>query len=194
MNTKIFSIKKQMDIFSIFYNSLLGIYIYILIFLGYHKEEDHKPVESLIVINEDIEILDLTKETDKDNLRKYLKHHIMNTDDKFHPMYFFDGPLIVKFKYLNEMYQICLTQLESKNTDHSVIKKEPKYLSAIIKINENDDGHCITEQFVEFHGPTRNFFNHIPDVISDFSIILKNHKGKLHTFDMMGNHKVHNLN
>ena len=101
--------------------------------MGYKIAPD-KQVESFIITEDGIEILSFNKETDKENLMKYLKHHIMYTDDKFHKMYFFDEPLIVRFKYQNEIYQICLKQLESKNTDHSVVMKEPKYLSAVVKI------------------------------------------------------------
>jgi len=171
---------------------LLNIYIYFMIYLGC-SVGSKKEVDSFIVTKNDIEILDITKEIDKDNLNKYLRHHIMCTDDIFHPMYFFDGPLLVRFKYQNEIYQICLKQLESKNTDHTMTNKEPKFLSAVIKIHENDQGKCITEKLVELHGPDRNFFNHIPDTISDLPILLKDYRGKLHIFDMMGNQKIHEL-
>jgi hypothetical protein len=175
-------------------NSFIGIYVSLLIAIGY-ETKCGKSVDSLIVTKEDIEVLHLSKNADKDNIVNYLKHHIMYTNDKFHPMYFFDGPLIVKFKYQNEIYQICLIQLESKNTDHSVIMKEPKYLSAVIKKNKDDEeGKCITEQFVEFHGPNRNFFKHISDTTSDFSVIFQNHNGILHTFDMVGNEQLRILN
>ena len=86
---------------------------------------------------------------------------------------------------------MCLKQLKSKNHDHSVIKKEPKYLSAVVKNGENEE--CVTNKLVEFHGPSRNFFIHIPDAVSDVRIILKNHKGKLHTFDMLGMQQIHDI-
>ncbi len=171
---------------------ILTLYIFIISSFGYTITQK-KEAKSFIITEDGIEILDLTKEVDKDNLLKYLKHHIIHSDDKFHPMYFFDEPLIVRFKYQNEIYQVCLRQLESKNTDHSITIKEPKFLSAIVKLDEKDEGRCITEQLVEFHGPCRNFFSHIPDTISDFSVILKDIKGELHTFDMMGNQKIHRL-
>ncbi len=171
---------------------MLIIYIYFWAIFGY-TVAPKKEVDSFIITEDGIEIIDLTKETDRGNLVKYLKHHIMCTDDKFHPIYFFDEPLRVRFKYQNEVYQICLKQLESKNTDHSVIAKEPKILSAIVKLYEDDEGKCVTEQLVEFHGPDRNFFNHILDTVSDFSVLLKDHKGELHTFDMMGNKNIHKL-
>jgi hypothetical protein len=171
---------------------LLNLYIFLWSSLGY-EIKTNKTVDSFIITEDDIEILDLTKEVDRDNLIKYLRHHIMYTDDVFHPMYFFDGPLVVRFKYQNETYQICLKQLESKNNEHSVVMKEPKYLSAVVKNSDIEEGICITEKIVELHGPTRNFFNHIPDSVSDFSVILRDHKGKLHTFDMMGNQKIHEI-
>lgn len=177
--------------------NILRIYISVVNLLGYkiiNETTDNKQIDSLIVANEDIQILDLTKNMDKENIIKYLRHHIMYTDDEFYKMYFFDGPLIARFKYQNEIYQICLSQLESKNHEQSVVMKEPKYLSAVIKNDENDEGNCITSKFVELHGPNRNFFKHISDTVSDFSVILKDHKGKLHTFDMMGNNQIHDLN
>jgi hypothetical protein len=171
---------------------MLNTYICFWSSLGY-TITPKKEADSFIITENGIEIINLTKETDRVNLIKYLKHHIMYTDDKFHPMYFFDGPLIVRFKYQNETYQVCLKQLESKNTDHSVSIKEPKILSAVVKLNEDDEGKCVTEQLVEFHGPNRNFFSHIPDTVADFSMILKDHRGELHTFDMMGNKNIHKL-
>lgn len=145
--------------------------------------------------NIDIEIIDLNKDTDRNNLTNYLKHHIMLTDDKFHPMYFFDEPLVVRFKYQNETYRICLKQLEAQNTDHSVSMNEPKYLSAIIENDEGNEGLHITDLLVEYHGPDRNFFKHIPDTVNDIPLLLAPiYKGcKLHTFNMMGTLKVHDL-
>jgi hypothetical protein len=176
-------------IYEKFCEKTLTIYIYFWSSLGYTFAPE-KEADSFIITKDGIEIIDLTKETDRGNLIKYLKHHIMYTDDEFHPMYFFDEPLIVRFKYQNETYQVCLKQLESKNTDHSVSIKEPKILSAVVKLNEDDEGKCVTEQLVEFHGPNRNFFSHIPDTVSDFSVLLKDHKGEIHTFDMMGNKNI----
>ncbi len=115
----------------------------------------------------------------------------MYTDDKFYSINFFDEPLIVRFKYQNEIYQLCINQMKCKNIDHSVSVKDPKILSAVVKNKEEEK--CITEQLVELHGPDRNFFSHIPDAISEKSILLKDHKGELHTFDMMGNKHIYRL-
>jgi len=178
---------------------ILGLYVFIMLSLGYTLRPN-KEVDSLIVTKNEIEIIEMSIDTDKDNLINYLKHHIMYTDDKFHPMYFFDNHLFVRFKYQNEIFQICLTQLESKNTDHSVIMKEPKFLSAVIKkdTNKNEPDpsqNCITEILVELHGPERNFFKHIPDTVCDLSVLLslKKHTGLLYTFDMLGNDTIHEL-
>lgn len=167
-------------------------YIYLANLFGYEivKKTD---VSSFIIDEKDIEIIGVTKDTDRNNLVKYLKHHIMYTNDKFHPMYFFDGPLVVRFRYQNEIYRICLKQLESKHTDHSVSISEPMYLSAVVKQHNNDEGILITEQLVEFHGPGRNFFSHIPDSVSELTVLLSEHKGLLYTFDMLGNQKIYKL-
>lgn len=172
---------------------LLNSYIVFWTALGY-EIGSITTAESFIYVENKIEILESNKDIDLDNIIKYLKHHIMYTDDNFHKLYFIDEPLIIRFKYQNEIYQMCLKQLECNNTDHSVIKKESKCLSAIVKLNDDDDdGICITDKFVEFHGPERNFFTHIPDCITDFSIILKDYKGKLCIFDMMGNQQIYLL-
>lgn len=148
-----------------------------------------KKSDSFIIEKNDIEILNLSRETDIINATKYLRHHIMYTEDNFHPMYFFGKHLLIRFKYRNEIYQICLKQMESKNTDHSVSMKEPKILSAVMKFCENEENKekYVTEQLVEFHGPNRNFFKHIPDTTLDFSILLGIDNGELNIFDMMGN-------
>ncbi len=178
-----------------FCEKFLGAYVFFWTLLGY-LSASKKETDSFIVTKEDIEILEYSRETNKDNLVKYLKHHIMYTDDKFYPMYFFDDHLRIRFKYQNEVYQLCISQMECKNTDHSISIKSPKILSAVIKTHENDEGMCVTKQLVECHGPDRNFFSHMPDAVSDIPVLLKNHKGKkteLHTFDMMGNKYVYKL-
>jgi len=162
---------------------MVKLYIMTLNALGYSIGE-HKHVESLIVTEESVQVLNLSKTVDSDNVSKYLRHHIMYTDDKFHEMDFFDGPLVVRFKYQNETYQICLKQLKSKNNEHTVVVRQPKYLSAVIKVGDSEES--ITEKIVEFHGPSQNFFSHILDAVSDIEVILKDHKGTLYTFDMLG--------
>jgi len=191
--TKFYCLLTKMPSFlSKIYESVIYLYVLFWTSLGYTLAPK-KDVESFIITENGIEIIDLTKDVDRNNLLKYLRHHIMYTDDEFHPMYFLDEPLIVRFKYQNEIFQVCLNQMESKNTDHSVSIKDPKILSAVVKLDENCQGKCITEKLVEFHGPDRNFFSHIPDTVSDFSVILKDYKGELHTFDMMGNQNIHKL-
>jgi len=140
---------------------------------------DKKIANSFIITDKDVEILEINKNVDTENLLKYLKHHIMYTEDKFNKTYF-DSPLIVKFKYQNEIYIIHLNKLECKNIDHSVIFKEPKFLSAVIKDED------ITKKLQELHGPSRNFFKHILDAVSDIHLLLSNYHGKLQIFDMMG--------
>ena len=180
-----------------FYNKLCGRflnwYIYLTNLFGYNIVEYNAQVSSFVIDenNEnEIEIIDVNKNVNQTNLTNYLRHHIMITDDKFKTEHF-DEPLIVRFKYQNEIYKIYLKHLISKNTDHSVSINGSRYLSAIIKKHDHEEGIHITELLVELHGPKRNFFSHIPDVISDISILLKEHGcGKLYTYDMMGNQKI----
>lgn len=189
-------------------SKVLNVCIYLSKAMGYEIEKKNDSASFIIDENElengienIIELLMISKDTDKQNLIAYLKHHIMYTNDKFHPMYFFDEPLVIRFKYRKETYKICLKQLESKNTDHSVIAKEPKILYGVLKTHSEDEGKQITDELNEFHGPERNFFKHIPDTISELSILSKYlenfennelHK-ELHTFDMVGNQKVYRL-
>jgi hypothetical protein len=182
---------------------LMNFYIFLANIIGYKIVVPNIQASSFVVDeNDELEIIEITakdgKEVDKENLTRYLKHHIMLSDDKFKKDHF-DEPLIVRFKYQNEIYRICLKHLIAKNTDHSISVNDPKYLSAIVKQHDNDDddGIHVTDVLVEYHGPDRNFFSHIPDVISDILILLKEHHNgagnKLHTFDMMGNIKIHEL-
>jgi len=182
-------------IFSQIYASILN---FIHQFLS--KFYEHKKVESLIVTDSDIKIICADQNLDEQNLLNYLRHHILFTDDQFYVTYF-DEPILVRFKYLNETYQICLKKLESTKDDHQDIICSPKYLSAIIKDPENTENTInITEHFKEIHGHTKNFFKHIPDAVHDIPSILKDYNGglikngsKLHTFNMMGHENIHEL-
>ena len=174
------------------YEQILTWCIYLADFFGYNIVKQNNQTSSFVIDeNSEITIIEVNRNVDQTNLTKYLKHHIMLSDDKF-KIEHFDEPLIVRFKYQNETYQMCLKHLISKNIDHSVSASEPKYLSAVIKHHDHEEGVHITDLLVEFHGPKRNFFSHIPDVVSDISVLLKEHKnnGKLYTFDMMGNQKI----
>ena len=140
---------------------------------------------------EDVKIVDVYPKIDNiENAYKYLKHHILYTDDTFDKIYF-DNPIFIKFKYMNECYTICVQKFESTYTTHLNIIKEPKLLSAVV-YDKNDNEINITDKAREIHGHTRNFYEHIPDVITDRSIIF-NFKGKLNTYDMMGNYKTYKL-
>ena len=166
-------------------NYIVGLYFYMYNF--FNNKSSEKKRESLIVTDTDIKILETTLEDSK-NLLNYLRHHIMYTDDTFENIYFED-PIFVKFKYLNETYQICLKKLESTKDDHAEIIKNPPPLVATIRDPSDSDKvtHDITEKLRELHGSTKNFFKHIPDAEHELSDILKEHSGKeLHVFDAMG--------
>jgi len=140
--------------------------------------------DSFIVSDENINIIEITPPQESDeNIYLYLRHHILHTQDVFEKTYF-EQPVFVKFKYLNETYRICLSKLESSSDDHLEITKSPRLLWAAV------DQKDVTDKLREFHGPSRNFFNHIPDAITDISHILAPNKGKLHTYDIMGKNKV----
>lgn len=175
--------------YNYFCQKFLNICIYIANILGYniiHK----KNIDSFIIDNNDIEILHLSHDIDKENVFYYIRHHIMYTDDTFIPIHSLDEPLAVKFKYLNETYTIYLNKLISKNNEHSVIYKEPKILYAVMNSHTDNNEIHITDEIVELHGPTRNFYNHIPDIVP-FSKVLhsKYGNGKIITLDMIGNQK-----
>lgn len=167
----------------IVFNNILYTFVYYISCFR-RKNNNKVEVESLIVSNPEIILIETSEDVDSNNLLKYLRHNIMYTDDTFDITYF-EKPIFVRFKYLNETYQICLTRLESTKDCHSDIIGTPKYLSAVI----NDEVH-ITEKMRELHGHTKNFWSHIPDSISDFSVLFNPYKGKLHTFDMIGQNKI----
>lgn len=167
--------------------------VYLANLFGYKMLSNNIKASSFVIDENiaNIEIIEVNRSIDQNNLINYLKHHIMFTDDKFKIEHFHE-PLIVRFKFQNEIYKIHLKHLISKNTDHSVSINDAKYLSAVIKNHDHEEGIYITDLLVELHGPERNFFSHIPDVISDLSVLLKEYKnnGKLYTFDMLGNQKI----
>ncbi len=153
-------------------------------------------VESLIP-EENIRIIEIIDDHDhgitEDELCRYLEHHIeLEGPDNFDKKTF-EHPVTVRFKYRNEIYSMVLKGMTSTKDDHKEIKKTPKCLSAIIRYTDSQgktNESCVTERIREFHGHSKNFFDHIPDVISDLDILLKGYKGQLHTYDMMGNTKV----
>lgn len=119
-------------------------------------------------------------------------HHVIDENTNFSTQAF-SSPLFVRFKYINEIYQICLVKLESTKDDHKPIEELPRYLSGTIITNGGTE-ICVTQKLKEFQGFTRNFFKHIPDAIHDLSHLFKEHSGELHTFDMMGLSKIQNIN
>ena len=150
------------------------------------KTESLIPEKGIRIIN----IETLGSEISEEDLTNYLEHHLNEAEPNFEKVEF-DNPIYVRFKYLNEIYQMCLNGLQSTRDEHKPFKTTPKYLSAVIK--HNGDEMCVTEKIREFHGHSRNFFDHIPDVVNDLNFLLKDHQGELHTFDMMGNVSVHKL-
>ncbi len=119
----------------IYENVYQRMYGYVMYKLGYGIVKNNQVVDSLVIKEEDIKILSLVSEgilPCNTNVKKYLRHHIMKTDDEFENQVF-NNPVVVYFKYNNEKYRICLKKLMSKNTEQTNIKKEPKFLSAIIK-------------------------------------------------------------
>lgn len=149
--------------------------------------------------NNDISIIDVvSSEYDNevinyDNIKNYLNHNILFYDSVFYKQYF-HKPITVKFEHSGQIYRICLKKLECKNNQHSCIYKNPKILSASIIKNDNeiDNEIDITDTLKEFHGNNKNYFAHIPDVISDLSYLL-NHDGKLYVYDMIGNINKYNI-
>jgi hypothetical protein len=142
-------------------------------------------VESFVISNKDINILDSSKKLTKrelSNLLNYLRHHIMYTDHPF-VQTDFDEPLVIRFKYKNEIYRICLSGLKSRNTEHGIVKKEPRILSAVV------GDECITDIINEYHGPEQNFFGHIPDSVSCPRTLLSKELqcGDINIFDSLGN-------
>lgn len=195
---------------------ILNIYILIRLFCRWDKRETIIQVNSFVVPDDqlnNIEIIDCSGVVNSDNLVNdlvndlvnYLKHHILYSDTTF-TEHQFDRILSVRFKYQNEIYTICLNGLHSKKTEQTNVVKEPRILSAIIEGEVRNEGEVksegevkneetnidVTEEIVELHGPTRNFFKHIPDAIFDPAHILTKYNGfRLRVFDMLGREYVY---
>lgn len=163
-------------------------YLYEL-FEYYFKEE--RKSNKLLRDNKstEIEILSTTIETNNDNLLRYLRHHVASTGEEFQEVDFEDKLQIVEFFYNNEHYIICLRRLKSLKDDHLEVKRGPSFILAILKDNNNDSTD-LTEKIKKLHGPTRNFFSHIPDTLSEIDKILTTiteYRGTLNILDMNAN-------
>lgn len=156
-----------------------------------------KPANVESLIPEDcIRIIEISDDHNhglsEEELCNYLEHHL--DSDGPEPNFTkitFEHPVKIRFKHGNEIYSMCLKGMTSTRDDHKEIQTTPKYLSAVIR--HGDDEICVTNRIREFHGHSKNFFDHIPDVISDLNVLLNDCEGQLHTYDMMGSSKVHDL-
>lgn len=138
-----------------------------------------------IVIQEDI-----TKQLNVSNILSYLVHHIIDHTIEFIKTEF-KRPVIVKFKYNNNTYKICLERLKSTRMDQISCIPDPMILSASIhqpQGQNQDSERLITSEVIEYHGPDRNFFRNIPDAVSDISVLFGNNP--IYIFDIMGNKKT----
>lgn len=168
-------------------NKLVNI-IYEMLLFVYNLFYPISNYKGSIIINDtnDITILEISDDkVDRLNILRYLNNNIKHTNDAFYKEVF-DSPIRVKFEYLGRIYRICLSKIETSNNEHTEIEEIPKILSATV---EDTD---ITEIVREYHGHTKNFYKHIPDVIYDLSYILEL-DGDLHTYDTMGNYNVYVL-
>jgi hypothetical protein len=196
----------------------------------YYFRYPSKKVESFNPESDEIIVLDITNIDTQEiipdsfselysNVQKYLDHHLSyESSNTFVPIDFDSGPINVRFKHINEIYQISLKRLKSTNKDHGPINSTPLYLSGTVKYKGKDT--CVTQKLREFHGNNRNFFSHIPDTIHHISyyiehmisqspkrtkkdikgtpkhlqVIFDDYKGgDLHTFDMNGQTKIHTI-
>jgi hypothetical protein len=179
-----------------YYTNLFSYYIFSNIIHAYfygsiENNKNNKNISSFYEkTDNDISIIEVETNDiiDYENLINYLKHHILLDDSIFYNQYFV-RPIFVKFRHSGQIYRICLKKLESKSNDHTLIKKDPKILSAVINNNYEID---ITDTLREFHGNNKNYFEHIPDAISDLSCLLW-YDGELHVYDMVGNISKYNI-
>lgn len=176
----------------IIFDSIIDFFLNLIHKYFYERYETHTNVSPFNKNQEDnlIFIIEIEHKNEEnincDNILKYLNHHILLQKSIFYVQYF-KKPIIVKFKYMGNVYRICLKKMECKNDQHSTINKNPKILSAFIKKDNNEID--VTDILKEFHGNNKNYFAHIPDsinVITELSYLLK-HEGELEIYDMIGN-------
>jgi hypothetical protein len=183
-------------LYGIFYNSFYTITEIISKVLLYFKYDNVNVVrETLIVDHSDMDIKIISVESvdhnnnyDYDNIQNYLRHHIVDPKHNFYKTHY-NNPVFITFKYINKHYKICLKSMSSTHMDHYEIEETPRILYAIVK---NHTETNVTDKIKEYHGNTKNFYSHIPDIITDLYYLL-GHEGELHIFDMMGNDEITNL-
>lgn len=172
-------------------NNIILLYMYI--FYNCNIPDTPTKADSFIT-NDEITIISVSdSEVDLINLQNYLNHNILHTDDVFYNVEKFPKPIMIKFKYCGEVYRLCLKSLKSKKHEHNEVVKQPRYLSVVVKNGETEIEN-ITERMTEFHGNTRNFFDHIPDSVFDFSLVFDDMRIEdgysIHTYDMSGNEEI----
>lgn len=184
-----------MNIFKrVYYSAIdhtIGIIAYIFNFIGI-TQNNHQVYSFIIDENEKIKVLDIncilcteevTNKIDVNNVENYLNHHYIDNTISFTATEY-DRPIIVQFKYNNNIYKICLDKLKTLAKDQTTITREPMILSATIRTKFSKKCSSITKEIVKFHGPDRNFFKHIPDAITDLNVIFGNNI--IYIFDSLG--------
>ena len=174
----------MMYLYTCIVSYMLNTWIYIS---GFWATKDKGRVEPFDSGGNGIQILYVQSQcgyTNIDNILRYLKHHIMITHDTFDKIDF-EFPIKVTYTYIGGKYEIWLTRLKSHNSEQLDIIREPMFLSVSVDGVYDKD---ITNRLNQLHGPTSNFYAHIPDAVSINHVlysIIGNNK-KITTFDMLG--------
>lgn len=133
-----------------------------------------KKFNSLIHNDDKIDIISVSDlSIDKENLLNYLHNNILKENVQFNRV-LLSSPIYIKFTFRNETYSMCLKNLKSTHYEHSEIIERPFILCATI---DNLSKTCVTDEIREFQGHYLNFWEHIPDVITDLGTIFKDFKG-----------------
>lgn len=180
-------------------NYFSSVLLFVLTYTGFVKNNTPVTQGSLTFTEQDnvIEVIETSETVDLDNLLKYLRHHFMFTDESFNSV-IFATPLNVRFKCDKKTHRIVLKKLNCTKKDHVDIVKLPTILSVVIsKVTDTEskdnDGVCITNTIVEYHGHTKNFYTHIPDAVYNFNEAIKDfsHLGNIVTiYDTTGDIKM----
>lgn len=97
----------------------------------------------------------------KNNIRKYLIHHIYDNTIKFENIDL-DEKIEVFYNFNNNKYRIVIKKIQNTLENCLEIVKQPKILHVTSK--EFDDTTNYTEIIKQYHGPHRNFFKHNSDI------------------------------
>ncbi len=103
----------------------------------------------------------------QDDVMNYLKNNLLYENVEFNRR-ILSRYLIVEYKLYGKSYIIVLQNLTNTYKDHREIIRGPEILYA------KDTTNCsnITKKCLKYYGHAKNFHYHIPDAVSDITLLL----------------------